>query len=122
MNSPACRVRSLKGDRAFQRLRKGRSGHAKFLSTRYLPTRHAEVRVGIVVSKKVGNAVVRNRVRRRLREALSKLLNERASAVIYGGCVSCDLIVITRPEAADADFWQLKDALAKALSKSGLLT
>ncbi|CAN5727670.1 hypothetical protein BH24DEI2_BH24DEI2_11690 [soil metagenome] len=80
------------------------------------------MRVGIVVSKKVGNAVVRNRVRRRLREALSKLLNERASAVIYGGCVSCDLIVITRPEAADADFWQLKDALAKALSKSGLLT
>ena len=78
--------------------------------------------MGVVVSKKVGNAVTRNRVRRRLREALKALLQERTSPVVYGGCVSCDLVVITRPEAADADFWQLKDALAKALSKSGLLT
>lgn len=102
-------------------MRKGRSGHAKYLSIRYLPTRHAEVRVGIVVSKKVGNAVVRNRVRRRLREALKALLNEKTSPVAYAGRVSCDLVLITRPEAADADYWQLKDALAKALSKAGLL-
>ena len=114
-------MRSLKGDHAFQRLRKGRSGHAKFLSLRYLPTRHAEVRVGIVVSKKVGNAVVRNRVRRRLREALRALLCERTSPVMFEGRVSCDLVVITRPEAAEADYWQLKDALRRALMKSGLL-
>lgn len=71
--------------------------------------------VGIVVSKKVGNAVVRNRVRRRLREALRALLNERTSPV------SCDLVIVTRPEAAGADYWQLKSALGRALSKSGLL-
>lgn len=70
--------------------------------------------VGIVVSKKVGNAVVRNRVRRRLREALRALLNEKTSLV------SCDLVIVTRPEAAAADYWQLKSALERALSKSGL--
>ena len=79
------------------------------------------MRVGIVVSKKVGNAVTRNRVRRRLREALKVLLNEKKSPVTFAGRVSCDLVVITRPEAAEASYWQLKDALARALGKSGLL-
>lgn len=78
------------------------------------------MRVGIVVSKKVGNAVTRNRVRRRLREALRALLNEKTWSVTFQNRVSCDLVVVTRPEAATADFWQLKAALERALMKSGL--
>ncbi|MFY0119869.1 ribonuclease P protein component, partial [Acinetobacter baumannii] len=54
---------SLKGDRAFQRLRQGRAGRGRFLSVKWLPA--PELRVGIVVSKKVGKAVVRNRIKRR---------------------------------------------------------
>jgi ribonuclease P protein component len=38
-----------------------------------------EVRVGFTVSRKVGNAVVRNRVRRRLRSAVAAVLPERAT-------------------------------------------
>jgi ribonuclease P protein component len=80
------------------------------LSVRWLPARHGEVRVGIVVSKKVGNAVVRNRVRRRLREILRRM-----------HLPASDLMVIARPEAADADFHELARDLMRALDKSGLL-
>ncbi len=49
--------------------REGQSFHGKFIVLsvlRNLPT--AEVRVGLITSRRVGGAVVRNRVRRRLRE------------------------------------------------------
>ncbi len=114
---------SLKGDRAFQRMRKGRSGNTKLLSLRWRPTQEGRVRVGVVVSKKVGKAVVRNRVRRRLREALLRIL--RASSLKRearrGGVASFDLLIIARPEAAEASYGGLEHALAYALRKSGVL-
>lgn len=111
-------VRSLKGDRAFQRLRKGRSGGARLLSVRWRPVREEGVRVGIVVSRKVGNAVIRNRVRRRLREALRATLRERPSRQEP---LAADLVVIARPEAAEADYAALERALVRALERSAFL-
>jgi ribonuclease P protein component len=113
---------SLKGDRAFQRLRKGRPGHAQFLSTRWLPDKEGYIRVGIVVTKQLGKAVVRNRVRRRLREGLRALLLEAKLAVdaLFQGKPSFSLIIIARPEAAEASYWQLKSALNYALKKARL--
>ena len=73
------------------------------------------------MSKKVGNAVVRNRVRRRLREALLAILREREVAVTHQGVPSFDLVVLTRPEAATANYWQLKGALETAFKKGKLL-
>lgn len=117
------RLESLTGDRAFQRLRKGRTGGAKYLSVRWRPTREGVVRVGIVVSGKVGKAVVRNRVRRRLREGLRELLRERPVArgdATRGGIPSCDMLIIARPDAATAEYRDLKDSLERALERSGL--
>lgn len=109
-------LRSLKGDRAFQRLRKGHSGGARLLSVRWRPSREEGVRVGIVVSRKVGNAVVRNRVRRRLREALRADL--RARRPDGADAPGRDVIVIARPQAAQADYHALAAALGKALDRS----
>lgn len=71
-----------------------------------------------MVSRKVGNAVVRNRVRRRLREALRELV--RAGSVRAEARAS-HLIVIARPEAATTDYHALKRSLTRALGRSSFL-
>jgi ribonuclease P protein component len=115
-------LRSLKGDREFQRLRKGQPGGARLLGLRWRPRRHGQVRVGIVTSRKVGNAVIRNRARRRLREALRDLLaQDLAPAALHRGTASFDLLIIVRPEAAEATYAQLHSSLRRAMERSKLL-
>ena len=72
-----------------------------------------------MVSSKVGNAVTRNRVRRRLREAMRELSRTDSRWPAAGR--GADLLIITRPEAAGADYHQLKAALVRALTRSGFL-
>jgi ribonuclease P protein component len=62
----------------------------------------AFTRVGLTVSSKVGNAVVRARIRRRLRE----LFRKRRAQLPAG----LDLVLIARPGAAQRDF----DALGRS--------
>lgn len=111
-------ILSLKGDRAFSRLRRGQAGHARLLSLRWRPSRGG-VFVGIVVSKKVGKAVTRNRVRRRLREGLRAVLTQAEAQ--HAAEANIELVVIARPEAAEADYWQLKSSLEHALRKGRAL-
>ncbi len=108
-------VRSLKGDRAFRRLRRGTSGSSAHLTVRWAARKHEGVHVGIVVSRKVGNAVTRNRVRRRLREALNQRMREQPLPPDVRGA---DLIVIARPSAAEAGYDALKRSLERALERS----
>jgi ribonuclease P protein component len=82
------------------------------LVVRALPNRSEDSRYGFVVSKRVGKAVLRNRVRRRLREGV-KSLN------VPGGW---DIVVTARPPAAKAPFSSLRDALRSLFLRAGLLT
>ena len=72
------------------------------------------------MTKKVGNAVTRNRLRRRVREALRALLGEKRSSVTFAGRASFDLVIIVKPEAVEATYAQLKAALERALKRSGV--
>lgn len=70
-------------------------------------------RVGFVVSKAVGNAVVRNRVVRRLRELMRPRLHCLENGTL--------LVVRALPSAAEADFAALERALSKTMGRLGLL-
>lgn len=70
-----------------------------------LPNPTGKTRVGLTVSNKVGNSVVRNKIRRRLRE----LYRKRQHALPKG----LDLVVIARNSAAEADFATLGRAFER---------
>ncbi len=67
-----------------------------------------QARFGLTVSRKVGNSVVRNRVKRWLREALRR----RAAAV-----APVDVVVIALPSAAEAGLSALSSDLDRGLKR-----
>ena len=70
-------------------------------------------RVGVTVSKKLGHAVVRNRVRRRLREVYR--LNEDRFTPGW------DIVVVARSRCIKADFQKLTNAYLSLAEKAGVL-
>ena len=75
----------------------------------------APVRLGFTVTKKVGNAVVRNRTRRRLREAARLLLRENPA-------VGADLVLVGRDTTRARPFALLIDDLRRGLGKLAVPT
>jgi len=71
------------------------------------------VRVGVTVTKKIGNAVIRNRTRRRLKEAARLVLAERPVS-------GADLVLIGRAATRERAFDVLQDDLRRALAKAGV--
>ena len=104
---------SLKLNHIFQRLYHS-SGQANSYLVLYARKNRTNTnRVGITVSKKLGHAVVRNRVRRRLREIYR--LNE---AKFQPGW---DIVVVARTKAVHGDFGKLTQAYLQLAEKAGIL-
>ena len=92
---------------------KGRKTSSHALVLQCLPRGDdAPARLGFTVTKKVGNAVVRNRTRRRLREAARLVLAETPVAGV-------DLVLIGRDATRARPFTQLMDDFRRALGKVG---
>ncbi|HMC91406.1 MAG TPA: ribonuclease P protein component [Allosphingosinicella sp.] len=70
------------------------------------------VRLGITVTKKIGGAVVRNRMKRRFRALARELLPE-------AGIAGADHVLIGRAGGVERDFGALREELRKALRKIG---
>ncbi len=70
-----------------------------------------DLRVGFTVTRKIGNAVVRTRMRRRLRELARELLPA-------GGVPGADHVLIGREGGIERDFGLLRQELGKALDKA----
>ena len=113
---PHC-VETLKKRADFLRLRKGRKFTTSFFILRALPSDvagSAAIRVGYTVTTKCGNAVVRNRIKRRLRALVRELFPEHAKAGYDYLLVALDS---AKPSAADSDPAQLREAMTKAITR-----
>ena len=104
---------SLKLNHIFQRLYRT-AGVANSYVVLYARKNGTDTnRVGITVSKKLGHAVVRNRVRRRLREVY-RLQEDK---FLRGW----DIVVVARSKAVNADFAKLTGAYLQLAEKAGIL-
>lgn len=104
---------ALKHNHIFRRLYHT-SGHGNSYLVLYAEkNRTATNRVGVTVSKKLGCAVVRNRIRRRLREIYR--LNEEQFTPGW------NIVVIARSRCVGADFSKLSNAYLSLAKKAGLL-
>lgn len=84
----------------------GRSRGHRLVTVRIRPNQLDHDRFGISTSRGVGSAVVRNRVRRRIREILRAMPT---------GEPGRDVLVVCRPAAATAGYEELRDALERLL-------
>ena len=104
---------SLKLNHIFRRLYHT-NGQANGLLVLYARKNRTNTnRIGITVSKKLGKAHVRNRVRRRLRE-IYRLNEERFQP-------GWDIVVVARTKAVYADFQELTRSYLSLAKKAGIL-
>jgi ribonuclease P protein component len=94
----------------FLRLRSGRRFSGKFFTVQALKAGAGQSvsRVGYTVTKRIGNAVVRNRIKRRLREVSGQVLRDHKGA-------NMDIVVIAKRSALSAEFAALGHEFSTAL-------
>lgn len=92
---------------------RGKSIATKNIALVYLKRKYGPVRVGFSVSKKIGCSVVRNKIRRRLRESMIRIYPDVNT--------SCHVIFIARKPITRAEFSQIHDDMCYLLKKVGLL-
>jgi ribonuclease P protein component len=108
------RLETIKRSGEIERVsRLGRSFASPLFVMVCLPVKNGPPRLAIKVSRKVGGAVVRNRIRRRVKSILRELFARLARPV--------DCVVIGRQPAPDATFDRMKQELAGLLGRHGCL-
>lgn len=109
------KTQSLNENHRFRALYgRGKSKAGRFMVVYSMKNRAGEVnRLGLTVSKKLGKAVTRNHIRRRLREAYR--LNEQDIASGF------DIVIVARHGSESAPFEALEDEMCELFKELGLL-
>jgi ribonuclease P protein component len=95
---------SLKKNADFQGVYRNGKSYANRLLVMYVLENHTDQnRIGISVSKKVGNSVIRHHVTRLIRESY------RLQEDVFNS--GLDIVVIARAGAKDASYWDIESAL-----------
>ncbi|WP_416148065.1 ribonuclease P protein component [Salipaludibacillus sp. HK11] len=105
---------SLKKNEDFQNVFKhGKSvANRQFVVYQLVGDEKASIRFGLSVSKKIGNAVMRNRIKRLMKEILRELSPEMYQ--------NRDIVIIARKPTADMDYYQMKKSLTHVMKVAKL--
>jgi ribonuclease P protein component len=104
----------LRGSTNFKRVRlQGTAiAHPLFVLI-YTPNSTGRVRVGVAAGRSIGNAVQRNRAKRRLRASIQPFLEQIQNGI--------DLVILARKPLLQASFSQINKAMAKILADQHLI-
>jgi ribonuclease P protein component len=91
--------------------RQSRALHNELLVLRSIPNALEHNRYGFITSKRVGKAVVRNRVRRRLKESVR----------VLPANPGWDVVVSAKAKSAEASFQELNRSVIELLERAGVL-
>ncbi len=115
-------IQKLIDSRDFQNIARNAkrwTGSCFVVQARVAADPHSPFRFGLTASRKVGNAVVRNRCKRRLREVVRALVRDSAAQGI--AVQGYDIVIIARTCCATTDFKVLQEDLLRACRHLGVL-
>lgn len=95
---------------------RGKSCATRRMVLVYFKNKYGGLRSGFSVSKKVGGAVVRNKMRRRMKECMREILKTHPDTS------HASLVFVARETLGDASYAELSRDMRYLLKKAGLLT
>ena len=106
------RTQGLKKDSDFRKVYKhGKSFASRYLVMYILNNKSEHSRIGISVSKKVGKAIIRNKVRRRIKEAYRLNIDENVK-------IGYDIVFIARVAIKDAEYKDIEKSMKHLVKKA----
>ncbi|WP_419882582.1 ribonuclease P protein component [Peribacillus sp. B-H-3] len=109
------KLRIKKNDEFQDVFKKGESfGNRQFVVYVLEKPNQDHFRIGLSVSKKIGNAVVRNQIKRYIRQSFLELIENIG--------IGKDYVIIARKPASQMDFLEVKNSLIHVLKRSKSLT
>lgn len=105
---------SLRRNKEFRYIyRRGKSVSDRYFVLIYVKTKTPHLKVGFSVSKKLGNSVARNKIKRRMKEAFFSMLSLVSQKSL--------LIFVPRERANELEYDKILSSMNKLLVKAGLM-
>lgn len=104
----------LRNNADFEKVYKyGKSFANKYLVIKFRKVNYTKLRIGFSISRKYGNAVKRNKIRRQLKDIAQRRINTLKSGL--------DIVFLVRAEASAATYTELENSFENLLKRAKII-